>query len=74
MAPSASQSYGRTTGDNRRYWWDVNKRQIDGEEARGGEIDARAGKVVVDMELGRGYLIGGIKGRTDPSVDGKSSK
>ena len=30
-----------------------------GEEARGGGRDARAGKVVGDMELGRGNLGGG---------------
>ena len=34
----------------------TNKRKTDGEEARGGEKDARAGKVAVDMELGRGNL------------------
>ena len=32
-----------------------------GEEARGGERDARAGKVTGDMELGRGNLGGGVK-------------
>ena len=37
MAPAASQSYGRTVGDKRCYWGDGNKRQTDGEEARGGE-------------------------------------
>ena len=39
------------------------KRKTDGEEARGGkrrrEMDARAGKVTVDMEHGRGDLRGG---------------
>ena len=38
------------------------KRNTDGEEARGGERDARAGKVSVDMELGRGNLRGGERG------------
>ena len=59
MAPAASQ-FGRTAGDNRRSW---GVRQLnettDREEARGGERDARAGKVAVDMELGRGNLGGG---------------
>ena len=36
-----------------------NKRKTDGEETRGGERDARAGKVAVDMELGRGNIGGG---------------
>ena len=35
-----------------------------GEEARGGERDERAGKVVGDMELGRGNLGGGKRGGT----------
>ena len=35
-----------------------------GEEARGGERDARAGKVTEDMELGRGILGGGKRGGT----------
>ena len=35
---------------------------MDGEEARGGERDARAGKVAEDMELGRGNLGGGGRG------------
>ena len=35
-----------------------------GEEARGGERDARAGKVAEDMELGRGNLGGGERGGT----------
>ena len=34
----------------------ANKRKTDGEEARGGERDARAGKLSGDMELGRGNL------------------
>ena len=72
MAPAASQ-FGRTAGDNRRYWGEGNKRQMDGEEARGGERDARAGKVAVDMELRRGNLGGGERGGPEPSVDGKSS-
>ena len=33
-----------------------------GEEARGGERDALAGKVAGDMELGRGNLVGGGEG------------
>ena len=33
-----------------------------GEEAGGGERDARAGKVAEDMELGRGNLGGGGEG------------
>ena len=37
---------------------------MDGEEERGGERDARAGKVVVDMELGRGNIRGGERGGT----------
>ena len=32
----------------------ANKRKTDGEEARGGERDVRAGKEGVDMELGAG--------------------
>ena len=35
-----------------------------GEEARGGERDARAGKVAGDMELGRGNLGGRKRGGT----------
>ena len=35
---------------------------MDGEEARGGERDARAGKLFGDMELGRGNLGGGREG------------
>ena len=31
----------------------------DREEERGGERDARAGKVAIDMELGRGNIGGG---------------
>ena len=33
-----------------------------GEEARGGERDARAGKVTEGMEIGRGNLGGGEEG------------
>ena len=59
MAPAASQ-FGRTAGDNRRYWGGrLLNGKTDGEEARGGERDARAGKVNVEMELGRGNLGGG---------------
>ena len=37
----------------------TNKQKTDGEEARGGERDARAGKVAEGMELGQGNLWGG---------------
>ena len=42
-----------------------------GEEARGGERDARAGKVAGDMELGWGNLGGGGRrgGGPQPSID-----
>ena len=62
MAPAVSQ-FGRTAGKNRRSWGgrQLNK-TTDREEARGGERDACAGKVVVDMELGRGNLGKGDKG------------
>ena len=40
----------------------TNKQKTDREEAQGGERDARAGKVAVDMELGRGNLGGGREG------------
>ena len=39
------------------------------EEARGGERDARAGKLFVDMELG-GNIGRGREGVPEPSVDG----
>ena len=69
MAPAASQ-FGRMAGDNRRYWGRrLLKEKTDGEEARGGERDARAGKVVVDMELGGGNLGGGERGGTT-SING----
>ena len=42
----------------------TNKRKTGEEEARGGERDERAGKVAVDMELGRGNLGGGERGGT----------
>ena len=45
------------------------KRNTDGEEARGGERDARAGKVAEDMELGWGNIWGGIEGGPQPSMD-----
>ena len=45
------------------------KRKTDGEEARGGERDARAGKVAKYMERGRGYLGGGREGGPEPSVE-----
>ena len=65
MAPAASQSYGRTAGDNRRYWGGAtNKRKTDGEEARGRERDARMGKLSGDMEFGGGNLVGGREGGT----------
>ena len=63
MAPAASQ-FRRTASDNRRYWGRLLNEKTDGEEARGGERDARAGKVVVDMELGRVNLGGGGRGGT----------
>ena len=42
-----------------------------GEEARGGERDARAGKVAKDMELGQGNIGGGggERGGPQPSID-----
>ena len=49
------------------------KRKTDGEEARGGAIDARVGKVAVDMELGRGDLGGWREGRPQPSMDHNTS-
>ena len=67
MALAASQSYGRTAGDNRRYWGGTtNKQKTDGEEARGGERDARVGKLSGDMEFGRGNLREGREGIPDP--------
>ena len=49
-----------------------NKLQTDGEEARGGERDARAGKVVVDMELKAGeYRRGEIGGDQNHQWTGK---
>ena len=45
------------------------KRKTDGEEARGGERDARAGKVSGDMEIGRGNIGGGGEGGPQPSMD-----
>ena len=47
-----------------------NKRKTDGEEARGGERDARAGKVVVDTELGRGDIGGGEREGGTRSIRG----
>ena len=38
--------------------------KTDGEEARGGERDARADKVTEDMDFGRGNLGGGGRGGT----------
>ena len=50
MAPAASQ-FGQTAGDNRRSWGGRHLNETtDGEEARGRERDARAGKVVVDPD------------------------
>ena len=43
---------------------ETNKRKTDGEEARGGERDARSGKVAVDMELRWGNLEWGERGGT----------
>ena len=42
-----------TTGATRGGGGGATKRKTDGEEARGGERDARAGKLFGDMELGR---------------------
>ena len=69
MAPAASQ-FGRMAGDNRRYWGGRQLNETtDGEEARGGERDARAGKVAEDMEIGRGNLGGGEReGGPQPSM------
>ena len=47
----------------------TNKRKTDGEEARGGERDARVGNLFGDMELGRGNLGGGVEGGPQPSLD-----
>ena len=70
MEPAASQLYGRTAGDNRRYWGGAtNKRKTDGEEARGEKRDARAGKLSGDMELVRGNIGGGDRGGPYPSVE-----
>ena len=74
MAPADIQSYGRTTGDNQHYWGAGNKRQKHGEEEKGGERDAHAGKVAEDMELELGNIGGGRGGEQEPSVEGKSSK
>ena len=70
MATDTSQSYGRTAGDNRCYrGGTATKQKTDGEEARGGERYARAGKLVVDKELVRGNLRGGREGGPYPSVE-----
>ena len=65
MAPAASQSYGRTAGENRGPWGGgtASKIQTGGEEARRGERDARAGKLVGDKELGAGESRRGERGR-----------
>ena len=47
----------------------INKRKTVGEEALGGERDARASKVVVDMDLGRGNLGGGGEGGPQPALE-----
>ena len=44
----------------------ANKRKTVGEEARGGERDARVGKLSGDMEFGRGDLGGGGEGGPEP--------
>ena len=68
MAPAASQ-FGRTAGENRRPWGGKHLNETtDGEEARGGERDARAGKVTEYMEFGRGNLVGGREGGPQPSM------
>ena len=45
------------------------KRKTDREEARGGEREAQAGKVAVDMDLRRGNLGGRGEGVPQPSMD-----
>ena len=56
MAPAASQSYGWTVGDNRRYWWgrQINDKRTERRQEE--DRDARAGKMSGDMDLGRGNL------------------
>ena len=66
MAPAASRAYGGrrvTTGATGET---ENKRKTDGEEARGGERDARVGKLSGDMEFGRGNLGEGREGGKEP--------
>ena len=60
-------TFRRTAGDNRRSWGGkTHKWKTGGEEARGGERYARAGKVAEDMDLGRGNL-GGVERGGDHS-------
>ena len=47
----------------------TNKRKTDGEEARGGERDARAGKLFGYMDIGQGNLGGGREQGTQPSLE-----
>ena len=68
MAPDVSQ-FGRTAGDNRRSWGGKHLNEtMDGEEARGGERNARADKVTEDMEFGHENLGGGREGEPQPSM------
>ena len=66
MELAANHSYGWTAGDNRRYWGGAeNKIKTDGEEARGGERDARAGKFHWRERISvQGNLGGGREGGT----------
>ena len=50
----------------------TNKRKTDGEKARGGERDTRAGNLSGDTELGRGNL-GGGREREGPEPYGEHS-
>ena len=43
--------------------------KTDREDAKGGEIEARAEKMAVDMELGRGNIGGGREGGPQPPMD-----
>ena len=63
------RQFRRTAGDNRSSWGGTaHQRKTGGEEARGGERDARAGRVAEDIELGRGNLGRGGEGTGRQSV------
>ena len=62
MAPAASQLRADGGRQPALLGGATTKRKTEKEEARGGERYARAGKVAVDMELGRGDLGGGREG------------